>query len=83
MNKIITTVLAGALLAAPVALAPVPAQAATAAPTVTVVQSGYVKYPQAVPGRFCRAAWAGKKAKTVRYGTLTCKKKGARARWAR
>jgi hypothetical protein len=56
---------------------------AAPAPTVAVKSATYVKYPQAVPGRYCRAAWAGKKAKTVRYGTLTCKKKGPRARWAR
>ena len=34
-----------------------------------------------VPGRFCKAAEAGKKVKTTKYGWVRCTKDGNRARW--
>lgn len=63
--------MAGLLAAGLLVAAPAPA-----------AQAGYVKYPKAVPGQFCKKALTGQKARTP-YGVLTCRKSGQRSRWKR
>jgi hypothetical protein len=82
VNKLVSVAMATIIMAAPVAAAPAASAAATSVQTVSV-QTRTVNYPQAVPGRFCKAAYKGAYTKTKRYGQLKCTYKGGHLRWVR
>ena len=52
-----------------------------AALIITGVTAPVAQAATPVPGRFCKSADVGKKVKTAKYGIVTCKMVGDRARW--
>lgn len=66
--------------AAPALAATPPSGVAT--PTISAVSTAYVKYPSAVPGRYCKRSHRGDWTKTAKYGKVKCVNKNG-WRWKR